>query len=204
MSKKSKTTKVATPKGYENLALPTKTVGGRKIVITPDRGIVVLPGKGSKVPPGIDIDIEFEDMDDFLKRGRGTAMAYHAEFLKFEADPKTNWEEAAMYVWAYFVKNGKPILEGQDAEGKKERKSTIGQTLYRRGTETSCAVHTPQAKACFALFERCIEQRESVKEEELRAFVEAHATELHTKQDPWRIFQYYRPQLMKAHLITRQ
>lgn len=192
---------------YQTLTPPSKTVASRKVVVTPTREIVVFPSKDSIVPPDIAIDAEFKDMDDFIARGKNTVLAYHAEFLKVEAPKKQDVETSAFMTWAWFVKNGRPVLDEKpkNADGTPVRKSTISETLYERGevSETG-SIKTPQAKVCYDLFCRCIGDHPTVKEGELRAFVEAHGAELKTKQDPWRIFQYYRPALIGSKHLRRK
>ena len=200
-----KTTK--TPGIYDNLAAPSKTVAARMVIIDDAGQVHVLPSNESRVPLDVIIDTQFKDMDDFMKRGAGTIRAYHAKFLGAEIPKGVEVEQAAFMTWAWFVKNGKPILDGtvKAETGEKERKSSIGECLYMRGeSKDSTVIVTAQAKVCWSLFERCIEARPHVKEAELRQFVEANAAELKTKQDPWRIFQYYRPKLIEAKLLRRQ
>jgi hypothetical protein len=190
---------------YDTLTPPSKSVAGRKVVITPTREIVVFTDSTSPVPPEIAIDIEFKNMDDFMSRGKNTVEAYHAEFLKVEPPKKQDVEQTAFMTWAWFAKHGKPILSNTNAEGEKVRASTIGDSQYRYGpNKEPSTIKTPQAKVCYDLFKRCIGERPMVLEKEMRAFVEAHAAELKTKQDPWRIFQYYRPTLIASNHIHRQ
>lgn len=75
----------------------------------------------------------------------------------------------------------------------------------------------PQARTCLAFFAEQIKPIVdakvaagtaladvgiiSVSEAEHKAYVIAQAPRLATRQDPWRIFQYYRPQLIQLKLI---
>lgn len=58
----------------------------------------------------------------------------------------------------------------------------------------------PQAQVIVDIIEIACSTRSepSFSEEELQQVVEQHAFMLHTKQDPWRIFQYYRGKLISA------
>ena len=189
---------------YQTLTPPSKSVAARKIILDGTGQVYVFSSAESPVPADVAIDIEFRDMDDFIRRGRGTILAYHEKFLGCEAPKKQDAETSAFMTWAWMVKNGKPILDQRNAEGEKVRKSTIGESLYMRGevSETG-SIKTPQAKVCYDLFCRCIGSSSSVTEADLRKFVEAHGAELKTKQDPWRIFQYYRPNLIASKHIRR-
>lgn len=58
----------------------------------------------------------------------------------------------------------------------------------------------PQAQVIVDIIEIacCTRSEPSFSEEELQKIVEEHAFMLHTKQDPWRVFQYYRGKLISA------
>ena len=57
----------------------------------------------------------------------------------------------------------------------------------------------PQASVCYQIFISA--GTDEVPEARMRELVEEHADEIKTKQDPWRIFQYYRPMLIRERLI---
>lgn len=72
----------------------------------------------------------------------------------------------------------------------------------------------PQAKTCLAFFTECAAKDEAyqkipveergvftIKEDAFKKYVEQEAARLQTRQDPWRIFQYYRPELIKNGFI---
>jgi hypothetical protein len=56
--------------------------------------------------------------------------------------------------------------------------------------------------ACLKIFEDSMDtEKHTISEKDLKDAVIKRAAELKTRQDPWRIFQYYRPQLIQAKLI---
>lgn len=63
----------------------------------------------------------------------------------------------------------------------------------------------PQAKTCIEFFAEMVKERNpsgentivTIPEKEVQAYVIKEQERLKTRQDPWRIFQYYRPQLIK-------
>ena len=59
-----------------------------------------------------------------------------------------------------------------------------------------------QASVCLCMLLQACEDSGTCTEAKLREVVQARAQELKTKQDPWRIFQYYRPQLVKLGFIA--
>lgn len=99
------------------------------------------------------------------------------------------------------------------------RKSNIGTRVYTVlwDGKTAPALKTPQAMACLKIVheeaklapanipgtKETDEKIETLQitEADLKAKVIVRQAELKTRQDPWRIFQYYRPQLIAAKLI---
>jgi len=56
-----------------------------------------------------------------------------------------------------------------------------------------------QARACLSIIE--LAGTSEVQETRLKELMDEHAAKLNTKQEPWRIFAYYRPQLIKNKFI---
>jgi hypothetical protein len=68
--------------------------------------------------------------------------------------------------------------------------------------EVVSSIHTPQAKVCYQILIDGVKAHpEGITETDLKALVNTRAAEIRTRQDPWRIFQYYRPTLIKAKLV---
>lgn len=206
MSKKTTTPSVTIPEAYQLLNLPLKKEAGlRKIIIDPTGTIHALPSSDTPIPADITIDTEFKSFDDFSSRPEQTILAYHEQFFKCEPPKKQSKITTATYVWAYLIKEAKPRLEATKADGTKERKSSISSRLYLPGTEdhTKILLKTPQARTCLTIFHDLLKSlnKPSVTEAELKAEVYRRQAELKTRQDAWRIFQYYRPQLIQAKLL---
>jgi hypothetical protein len=205
MSNKNKTKSIEIPAAYQLLTLPLKKEGAeRKIVIDPVGKIHCFPNKDAVIPPDITIDVEFKNFDDFLSRGNKNVLAWHEQLFKCEPPKKQNETITATSVWAYLIKEGSPHLEGIKSDGTKERKSSIAGRRYRKGTAdpATTLIKTPQAQMCYKIFTDLLGNEATVTEEALKASVYARATELKTRQDAWRIFQYYRPTLIQAKLIA--
>jgi hypothetical protein len=85
---------------------------------------------------------------------------------------------------------------GVKKEGKlTNRKYVVELTAIPEGVKLP-----PQAIACLKIMVDM--NRKEILEQDLKDEVNKQAESLHTRQDPWRIFQYYRPQLMQ-HKIVR-
>ena len=149
----------------------------------------------------------WENFDAFLKENKNTILTYHANLFQAEPDKEQDIVITANYVWNKIVLMAKsdltteiPVIAG--------RKSTIGICQYSPGSQKEHQLKTPQAQECFKLFNEAFTKysagRTFITEAELRQYIEDNAGRLHTKQEPWRIFQYYRPQLIQGHLITRK
>ena len=154
-------------------------------------------------------------LSDFMEEGKQTMLAYHENLFKCTPDKSLNPVQIAQYVWAKIISIAVDRRTTNIPKTSTGRKSTIGLCEYRLGANADQPnlLKTPQANACLKLFKECIEgtgpdgsqlKDRFILEADLRQYIVDHAAELHTRQDPWRIFQYYRPQLISEKLITRK
>lgn len=204
MSKKNNTQSIEIPAIYADLTTPDKKSSTRKVIIATDRSIHSFLSHEVPVPPELSIDMEFKDFDDLSKRQPQVILALHSEFLRAEPPKKQSIMTSALYTWAYFLKHAKGHLAGTSISGEKERKSSMSGRIYSRGTEYDKAPLPKlpsQAMSCLAIFTNAIGKDLGITEEVLKAAVMKNAADLKTKQDPWRIFQYYRPKLIALKLI---
>jgi len=147
---------------------------------------------------------EFEE-----KVNEQTALTYHEQLFGKNPPDKQELVTTKLLVWHKLCSTAKNNLTNQSGTPKDPetgRKSTILNSVYTRGeiTEGTADIKTYQALKCLELFRNCIGEREEITEGELKQYVIDHADVLKTRQDPWRIFQYYRPTLIKAKLIRRK
>ena len=204
MSKKSKTQSIEIPAQYQDLGLLKKEHSLRKIIIDTSGKIHSFKDTSVIVPPEIVADREFLGLDKFSELPTQTILAYHEEYFKCEPPKKQNKMTTATYVWAYLIKEGEPHLANTDpVTGEKTRVSSLAGRKYLRGTEYGKPneLKTYQAIQCLALFAECVIDKDSVTEELLKAHIIKEQARLKTRQDPWRIFQYYRPKLISLHLL---
>jgi hypothetical protein len=149
----------------------------------------------------------------FCEESKNTISCYHSNL--FNAEPPKDQDHiiTAVYVWNKILSVATADLTTQVPVTASGRKSTIGNCQYRAGSETGDGqLKTPQARACLKLFREILNSDKAtvegedryITEADLRQYIIDHAAELHTKQDPWRIFQYYRPNLISEKLITRK
>lgn len=149
----------------------------------------------------------FNEFDE--KVNEQTALAYHESVFGKNPPEKQELITTKLMVWHKLCTTAKNNLTNQTGTPKDPetgRKSTILTSVYSRGeiTEGTADIKTYQALKSLELFRDCIGDREEVTEGELKQYVIDHAEILKTRQDPWRIFQYYRPALIKAKLIRRK
>jgi hypothetical protein len=75
------------------------------------------------------------------------------------------------------------------------------------GTWPPTEIKTPQAKACMTILRETATQSDpedhtvSLTEKDFHAAIMSRASELKTRQDPWRIFQYYRSLLVQIGVL---
>lgn len=192
------------PSLYSHLSTPTKTVAAHKIVIDPQGKIHGFKDASVVVPAEIHVDKVFENFDAFAKLPKQTILAYHEEIFKSEPPKKQDPLTTALMIWAHFVRECTPHMAGTDpVTGERERKSSLKGRQYFRGNKELKDVSLPtyQARKCYEIFIDSLEGKPHVTEEQLKQLVITRQAELRTRQDPWRIFQYYRPKLISLLLI---
>jgi hypothetical protein len=130
----------------------------------------------------------------------------HKKLFGHPIPAKTNRTDATIVIWHKWISLAEDRLSvGQAAPGS--RKNSIESRIYTRtfidGKPASAQLKTPQAMACLKIFDESMDpEKHTITEKDLKAKVIERQAELKTRQDPWRIFQYYRPQLIQAKLIT--
>ena len=147
----------------------------------------------------------WEGFDAFDKENEQTKLTYHANLFGSEPPKDQALITTSLHVWHKLIQCAKTDMTTQVPVSASGRKSTLLTSEYRIGdvTEGTGDLKTPQALACLRLFRACIGTDPMVTEATLKKYIEDHASELHTRQDPWRIFQYYRPNLIANKLIKR-
>ena len=152
----------------------------------------------------------WDGFNAFAEENKNTILAYHDNFFKVNPPEEQALDITAAYCWSKIISLAVDRRTTKVPVNASGRKSTIGLCEYRAGviTEGDGSLKTPQAKACLKLFRQRLALAEGddkfILEADLRKYIEEHASELHTRQDPWRIFQYYRPNLIQEKLITRK
>jgi len=95
--------------------------------------------------------------------------------------------------------DGKPVLKEVEINGKKEQQPA---KRLRLNLDT---VKTPQAKTCLRIMADVVHPNDKgdlvCTEGELKKAITERQAELKTRQEPWRIFQYYRPRLVEQGLV---
>lgn len=212
MSKKSK---IPVPSIYEGLETPNKKVANRALVRSMSGEWFVFPDQSVIAKfPEIQIEREIVSLDKLLEAKIEAIEEIHTIVFGGHIPKNVDQTTASLMIFAYLIKNAKPLIpqvttNSEGVQVKKERKSTIGSRVYTLGEvreKIEEHVKTPQALACYKILLESLTDPKSegtlyVTEEILKANVIARASELKTRQDPWRIFQYYRPQLLLAKII---
>lgn len=154
----------------------------------------------------------WSNFSQFTDEIRGqTLLAYHENLFGAEPPKKQQEIQTQLWCWHKMTSQAKNNLTSRvTTDPVSGRKSTIGDRRYfvGDGSIQNHGIKTFQAIKSLELFHQCmVEQgikdgdKMYVTEAVLKQYVIDHAAVLKTKQDPWRIFQYYRPQLIQAKLI---
>lgn len=178
-------------------------------LVVSDAGVkVFMSGKGSlsdteliALNKGeIKFYLNWEDFSDCsFNTIRSLAMQFKVEFPTAK-----NKTEASLIVWAKMCEVGTPSY----MVATTKKKGKLVNRVYRRAVLTpreekmrgDANALCPQAKACLDIFMSA--GLDEIPEARMRQIVEEQADKLRTRQDPWRIWQYYRPQLIGARWIT--
>lgn len=216
MSKKQ-TTKKNTPDIYMGLVSDVKNL--RRCLIEDVNGIYSLfenPNvleslQSFKALIEPTIGKRWNSFDQFVETvNEQTLLCYHENLFSAPVPKKQDRITTQLMVWhkmCALVKN-KAFTDttGTPKDPVTQRKSSILSCVYSPGeiTEGSADIKTYQALKCLQLFRDCLGSSLEITEGELKQYVIDHADLLKTKQDPWRIFQYYRPSLIAAKLLRRK
>lgn len=152
--------------------------------------------------------------DDFADRCTVVeCLAYHeklfgtAEIHKALEDKDSGYLMLKLAVWKGLCMTANQRLEKAVRIDEKTG-APVGRKLANRSYVLAktdfAAVTIPQAKACLNILKDVVVDENgvlTVKEDDLKKAVVARQDELKTRQDPWRIFQYYRPQLIAAGIV---
>lgn len=141
---------------------------------------------------------------------------HQALFKKVPAKSMTK-DDVSLMCWAHMVTHAKdrthlPTKEQMDRRKSGQRGGPRESLLTRKYSlknpvDSGVTLDIPpQAMVCLRILTRAIKDNggEYVTEEDLKKAVVKAAEEktLVTRQDPWRIFQYYRPTLLRMGLIS--
>jgi hypothetical protein len=211
------TTKKNTPDIYMGLVSDVKNL--RRCLIEDINGVYSIFESGNQleslqsynalIKP--DIAKRWNSFDEFVETtNEQTLLCYHENLFLAPAPKKQDKITTQLMVWhkmCSLVKNsGFLDTTGTPKDPVTNRKSTILNCVYSPGeiTEGSADIKTYQALKCLQLFRDCLGDQSEVTEGILKQYVIDHADVLKTKQDPWRIFQYYRASLIAAKLLRRK
>jgi hypothetical protein len=121
--------------------------------------------------------------------------------------PDTGTEEFCKLLWEFLQDVGDrlstPQMSGTKAQTKEHYELKLGLMSELIGSEDYKKKYNNQARTVFtALFEN---GEQFLKEDDIRAIILNLVVrrQLKTKQDPWVVFQYYRPQFIKDGYIVR-
>jgi len=150
---------------------------------------------------------KWETYDDTFKTKQQAIEKHKAVFGK---EPAKNLEkfEITQLLWFEMANKSEDrtnVIAETNNDGSKKRKSSLSTRVYKMHAEADQAtideIKTPQAKACLQIMKDNLDDKGEVTEAVLKEQVYKRATELKTRQDAWRIFQYYRPQLINRKII---
>ena len=183
-----------------------------KIYMYSSRGAITL------VATALDEERIWDGYAEFLETLEAHEMAMLSVNLGIRLDFKKGLkEDLATELWSELCSRADDRRTAVAAVEKRRgrKKQDLGSRRYvvifddkmtREEAIQFCPCSTRQAKRIWTFFVDEVLKTGlwSVTEARMQNIVNDRAEELNTKQDPWRIFQYYRPELIDCQLIKIQ
>jgi hypothetical protein len=153
----------------------------------------------------------FDGVDQFgeLEASEIKKIANERELDAFNYIPrdakKVPKQTLAMAVWLELCKRADLVTKSAAQSAGGERKSTLNNRVYiidRKKMAQSLADLPTQAITCLQLM--WSHDSDQISEGALKELITSNATKLNTRQDPWRIFQYYRAKLNELGFFRMQ
>ena len=172
-----------------------------KIVLHPDK-VQRISGMTGEVPSGVAFYPTWEEFDNEMTKGKIVELAKR---FNVELPKKASKVDLTLLLWSAMCAKAVETEPVQTTAMPKEKKPgklanrkyevipMEGQDAIDR--EKSLANFPPQAKACLQIMQEF--GTPFIPEDDLKKAIAEKADRLHTRQDPWRIFQYYRAQLIE-------
>lgn len=150
------------------------------------------------------LQARWDNFDAFLELNEQTLLTHHANIFGAEPPAKQDRVTTASLTWYKLIANAKNnLMPEKPTDPLTGKASTKSSRKYFPGEikEGTADIKTHQALQCLKLFRAVLGDRTEITESELKQYIEDHVGELQTRQPAWRIFQYYRPTLIKAKLL---
>lgn len=204
----------------QTLSAEEKKHYDHSLVFAADMGMTYLFSNPAATVAIINPAHNFGNFKEFLaKTEKDTALLEQFHRMAFDKEPskedRSDPIEWSVRVWIQLCKTAANRLTEVRADGRKTPAKLQNRRYELVKTDVPPEMKMPpQSKTCLEfLAELCkndtayqaldTESRGiwSISEEAFNKYVIDNAARLRTRQDPWRIFQYYRPELIKAGFI---
>ena len=197
-------------------------VDGNYSVFTSENQLRQLKSYEELIKPTI--DKVWPNYEAFLDQNEQTVLAYHEQTFGKEPPKDQDKVTTGVYTWKKLVMTAKNQMASDVTKDPATgRNSTIGNCRYMYGLsgeekdgvklltdDTKITIKTPQMQACYKIFKDTMEAvgegegaERFITEAIFKQAIIDRAGEIRTRQDPWRIFQYYRAQLIGLKLMRR-
>lgn len=141
--------------------------------------------------------------DSFDKQPKNDILEWHKRLFGVEAPEGQELIQSSLMCYMKLVSTAQDRTDEANTLLKNKDKKLATRTYtYHENGDTSL-VKTPQARVCIAILKDSVNpDTKTILEVDLKSAVDRRASELRTRQEPWRIFQYYRALLIKAKILT--
>lgn len=186
----------------------------KRALVQAQDGLFYLFADASKTVAIINPAKVYDNFDAFLKEDDQRVVSLYA--TAFEEEPSKallkDMVELRVMVWMRLCQTALNRLDAAKPDRAAKLADRSYEVISLEVPETEKL--PPQARMCLTFFAELMaadaafqaipaEERGvwSIKEKDFNDYVVKNAERLRTRQDPWRIFQYYRPELIKRKLI---
>lgn len=218
MAKKAKIAVPQTPKLYEGLNLQDN--GTRHVCLVIDKENRIFKFKEASSNHIVEKGIQHEwaswmAFDEVVEKNPALLTELHQRVFNVADVEGVTRIDKSCAVWAKMAAMAEDRIKGSPGNpvtqntGNKSRASLdtriyIAVRTAEKAWPSAPDLKTPQALACLKILRETAVERDgtlSCTEKDLREAVVKRAEEIRTRQDPWRIFQYYRPTLVQAGVL---
>lgn len=185
-----------------------KALAKRCLVVDVDQGLHLFSSlQASKILMDDRVLCRFENFDKFEGEVTNQRLSLmHLQRFNAPIPAKEDHVNVCLYVWMASCRKAKDWDHLPTSSGAPPKPKLLDREyelcIDPADDKSVGDLRTPQALTCLKILRESVDKStKRITERDLRDVVMKRQLELRTRQDPWRIFQYYRAELIKSKLV---